>query len=296
MTFSQQIKEEIFAGKPLSGKERGFFCYGMIMCAGQFSEESAEIETESEAVSKLYCFAISDIIGRKVRPRLSKSVRGEDSYIVSIEGEEAERLFSYFDGYLTMLTEDSKNLAAFISGAFMASGTANDPAKEYRLEFHPSNEEVSDVLFMLLTELGYPPKSTERAGRSALYIKESEQIEDLLAIIGATNCSLELMETKILKEVRNNTNRQSNCDTANIDKTINAAQQQISDINYIYSKGKESLLIGGLLEIADLRRENPDMSLRELSEELDISRSGVNYRFKKISELAAKIRLEAIDE
>lgn len=293
MTFSRQVKDEIFDRKPLSGKERGFFSYGLLLCSSAFTEEVLELNTESTAVSKLYCYSIGDILGHKVKPVEKKSLRGEPCYTLQItDREEIEKLQQAFEGYLPQLLEEDKGRAAFLTGAFMACGTISDPQKEYRLELHPPTDEISDLLFLILSQMGYPPKTTERGNKWSLYFKESEQIEDLLNIFGATTCGFQIMEMKIYKEVRNKSNRLSNCDNANIDKIVDAAQQQLGDIQYIFGQKKENLLTPPLKEMAILRMENPDASLRELSEMMGISRSGVNHRLKKLSEIAGMLRLE----
>lgn len=125
-----------------------------------------------------------------------------------------------------------------------------------------------------------------------LYYKESENIEDLLTYLGAPKSSLELMEVKIVKELRNRVNRATNCETANISKTVNAALSQIEDIRLIEASGGIGSLDEELRELARLRLQNPDMSLRELGQALTspISRSGVNHRLRRISEYAAELR------
>ena len=126
-----------------------------------------------------------------------------------------------------------------------------------------------------------------------MYIKESEAIIDLLTIMGATNSSLELMNVKIMKDMRNKINRVVNCDNANIEKTLKAAEKQLNDIELIDSSIGFDSLPETLQEIARLRYENPDISLKELGALMtpSLSRSGVNHRLARLSEIAEKIRL-----
>ena len=125
-----------------------------------------------------------------------------------------------------------------------------------------------------------------------MYIKESENIEDVLTFMGASMSSLEIMNVKILKDVRNKANRIANCDSANIEKTIAASYKQIDDIEYIMNPAGFDSLSDELREIAEARMENPDMSLRELGQALTkpISRSGVNHRMRKLSLIAEELR------
>ena len=146
----------------------------------------------------------------------------------------------------------------------------------------------------LLGEIGFNVKSTERKGNHVIYMKDSEVIEDLITFMGATMSSIELMNVKILKDVRNKANRIANCDAANIDRTLKASDKQIADIEYIADKIGMENMPPDLAEIAEVRLEFPEMSLKELGEELEkpLGRSGVNHRLKRISALAEQLREE----
>ncbi len=136
-------------------------------------------------------------------------------------------------------------------------------------------------------------RSAVRRGQTIVYIKGSEGIEDTLTFIGAQQCTLELMNVKIYKDVRNKANRIANCDSANIDKVVSAAMKQIEDISLIANNRGLDDLPDELKEIARLRIENPTMSLQEIGESLSepLSRSGVNHRFKRIAAIAQEIRM-----
>ena len=153
-------------------------------------------------------------------------------------------------------------------------------------------EELCTDLKKLLERLGIMSKYVERKGLYVLYFKGSEDIEDMLTLMGATKSSIELMNVKILKDVRNKANRIANCDAANIERTLKASEKQIEDIEYIMNtEGLESLT-PELRNMAELRLENPDVSLKELGEMLDkpVGRSGANHRLKKLMEIADQIR------
>lgn len=131
-----------------------------------------------------------------------------------------------------------------------------------------------------------------------VYIKESESIEDTLTYIGAQQCTIELMNVKIFKDVRNKANRLANCDSANIDKVVNAALKQIDNIKIIAETVGLNSLTPELREVAELRLENTDMSLQEIGNSLKtpISRSGINHRFKKLEKIANEIREEMVQK
>ena len=187
---------------------------------------------------------------------------------------------------------DNNGLIVFLAGAFLACGSIIDPNKEYHLEFVTPYYNLSNDLQDILLLIGVTAKRSERKGVHVLYIKESENIEDILTFMGAIKSSLEIMNIKILKDVRNKANRIANCDSANIEKTVNASAKQVEDINLIEKNGSFSELSDDLREIAEIRLEYPELSLRELGQMLKnpIGRSGANHRMKKISQIADNIR------
>lgn len=184
--------------------------------------------------------------------------------------------------------------AAFVRGAFLQCGTISDPEKGYHLEFVTTHKLLGEDLLALLREMEMPARMVKRKNNYVVYLKESEAIEDLLNIMGATQSAFALMDVKMVREVRNNINRQVNCDAANIAKTATAAAKQIQAIETIARlRGLESLP-DPLLEVARLRLDNPEMSLKEMGESLSqpISRHGVNHRMQRLLELAT----EALEE
>ena len=186
-----------------------------------------------------------------------------------------------------------KYYSQLISGIFISCGSINDPEKKYHLEFvMPDIQLCNDFGLLLLENYGILAKQTERKNSQIVYIKESETIIDLLTIMGATNSSLELMNVKIMKDMRNKINRAVNCDNANIEKTLKAAEKQLIDIELIDDTVGIDSLPDVLQEIARVRYENPDISLKELGALLSppLSRSGVNHRLVRLCEIAERIR------
>ena len=110
---------------------------------------------------------------------------------------------------------------------FFAGGSVTDPAKRYHLELATSHLQVSRELEVLLREFGYPPKSVTRNGSCITYFKQSDQIEDFLTLIGAPVAAMSVMSAKLEKDLRNSVNRRLNCDSANLDKAVEAAQEQL---------------------------------------------------------------------
>lgn len=187
---------------------------------------------------------------------------------------------------------------AYIRGAFLGSGSISDPEKNYHMEFVANNEDYAYELSDLINSMGFNSKIVARKNYFVVYLKESEQISDLLTIMGANNAMFALQNAKIMKDMRNKVNRIVNCETANLSKTVDAAVRQVESILIIQKTIGINKLPQNLQEIALLRLENEDMSLKEIGENLHppLGKSGVNHRFKKIEEIANKYRDQVAPE
>ena len=176
----------------------------------------------------------------------------------------------------------------FLRGVFLSCGTVSAPASLYHLELAMPDRESADTLASFLGDLDMPPKQMKRRETEILYYKESERIIDFLTLIGAQNAAFEMINETIQKDLRNNANRHVNCDTANIHKTVNAAQKQIEAIRYLRDSGLFNELPEELKATAVLRETYPDMTLAELAlvHEPAVTKSGVNHRLKKLEWLA----------
>lgn len=188
--------------------------------------------------------------------------------------------------------ENSCCVAAFLRGAFLTCGTATDPNKEYHLEFAVPHKNLANDLYTLLCEVeAFPlsPAVALRKGGYVVYMKESGPIEDLLTYLGAPGAAMELMQVKMYKEVKNNINRKTNFETANMDKTYSASARQVAAIAAISDTQGLHSLPEELEELARLRLDHPDMTLRELGQRLGITRSGVNHRLQRLLQMGEKI-------
>ena len=180
---------------------------------------------------------------------------------------------------------------ALIRGAFLGAGSVNNPEKTYHLEINLSNKTNLDFLLKLLNEIGVNCKKLEKDNKYSIYLKEGEEIFTILALMGANKSVLKYEDIRVQREMRGKINRIVNCQTANLNKTINASVEQIEAIRKLQNVGKFNTLDDNLKEIATLRLENPDMPLVELGKLLKepIGKSGVNYRLKKIIQIAEDI-------
>lgn len=187
-------------------------------------------------------------------------------------------------------TEEARR--AYLRGAFLASGSMSDPAKAYHFEIVVATKEKAELVCALMNLLELHAKVVLRKKNYVVYLKEGSQIVDILNIMEAHSALMELENVRIIKDMRNSVNRKVNCETANINKTVSAAMKQVEDITFIEEHIGLGNIAEGLQEIAQLRLEYTEASLKELGEMLTIpvGKSGVNHRLRKLSEIAEKLR------
>jgi len=187
------------------------------------------------------------------------------------------------------LFENPEAAKYFLRGAFIAAGLAADPERDFHLEFSGLTERACEELARLLEALEFHPLTTRRGEKWAVYFKDGEQIEYLLAALGDTGAMFELSNLRIRRNISNKLNRQINCDTANLGKSRDAAARHITAIKYIFEKQGPDFLPPELRTTASARIENDDASLSELGALLGIGRSGVNHRLTKIVKIAEEL-------
>ena len=295
MSFSSDVKKELCAIECENECCQRAEAYGMLYFARSFSLHDISIMTDYDFVAQKYKNAIRYVSAAEPEETVSKSGK------VTVSVTEADSRIGILNefGYsgnesnMRILTTNIENeccFGAFLRGVFLACGIITDPKKEYHLEFDVTFKNKSRDLSDMFEDFTATPKQSDRNGVNLVYFKDSYQIEDILTVMGAHQSVLELIGEKILKDVRNNVNRKVNCDRANIKKTCSASAEQIKAINKLMDAEKMDELPSELKELAELRLENPEMSLSELGENLStpISRSGVNHRLKKLIEIAKK--------
>ena len=181
-----------------------------------------------------------------------------------------------------------------IREAFIKSGSITDPNKEYHLEVLFKTKKKAEEFRTLLESFEIHGKVIKKGSGYITYIKDSEDIVNFLALIGANNGVLRFEEVRVLKDARNSVNRIVNCETANLNKTLGAAENQINSIKLLKKKHKFNLLTNELKEIAELRLKNPEASYEEIGKMLEkpISKSGVSHRLNKIIAISEGINNE----
>ena len=293
MSFSTEVKNELCSVSMSRACCTRAEAYGALLHASVFSHKEIRLSAENAVVVRrlqallqraFFVDSEAESCGRKQQliindpPRIGR--------IFDALGYDRKNHITYHLNR-NVLEEDCC-IAAFLRGAFLMAGTVAGPDKKSHLELKSTHQSLTGEETSLMLDLGLAPKQARRASAQLLYFKDSASVEDFLTRIGAPHAAMELMQVKMVKEVRNYVNRTTNFETANLTKTASAAAAQLEAIELIgRTKGLESLP-DELYEVALLRLQNPDMSLRELGAHLSepISRSGVNHRLKKILELS----------
>ena len=190
------------------------------------------------------------------------------------------------------LNAKTETLRTIVKGAFLSTGSVNNPENKYHLEINFEEKKNAEYILNICKTNGVNLKLLESKNKYILYIKEGEEISKFLALIGANKAVMKFEDIRAEREIKNNVNRKVNCETANLNKTINAAVNQVNDIKLIQRLKKFDELSEELKSIALLRLEYPDLSLKELGEQLEppLGKSGVNHRMKKIHEFAEELK------
>ena len=299
-SFSYNVKDELLS-KINSPSKADVCLMGMLTFCNVLSDREIVFLTEHRGAAEFFKNTCGRICENENAVKVSVTEKKDGSELFRLEVVDEEdrlALLSCFrmDSSRRLTPDDlpkAKYYPQLISGIFISCGSINDPEKKYHMEFvMPDIQLCNDFGLLLLDNYGILAKQTERKNSQIVYIKESESIIDLLTVMGATNSSLELMNVKIMKDMRNKINRAVNCDNANIEKTLKAAEKQLIDIEYIDETVGIDSLPEVLQEIARVRYENPDISLKELGALLmpPLSRSGVNHRLVRLCEIADRIR------
>ncbi len=302
MSFSTDTKREmcqkLSTRVPLQHAE----LYAMLVLGRSFTADSIVFKTENENTFSHFIFLLNKLFKPEfevVAPMRGESGRNKTYTVTLTSPGDCRRIFEYYghDSREVNLRvnraniEDEEQQRAFVRGAFLACGSVTDPDKGYHLEFAVSYRNLCMDICRIVREIqdcSVAIKMLSRGGTYIAYVKDSEQITDLLTYMGAVNAAMNIMGTKMLKQVRNSANRRANSEIANLQKTASASAAQIKAIKRLKKSGKYNLLPDELKTVAALRYDYPELTLRQLGEMLDppISRSGVNHRLEKIIRFA----------
>ena len=294
MSFSSSVKDELCRQYSKSRHCQLAELAGILELIGNMNDDFClEIETDNPALVEKYAILMKKAFAIDI----TKTISREDTLRILaalkwINNKNEIHLPINEQRTNGLLIQKTCCRRAFIRGAFLSAGSMSDPNKAYHFEIVCKSREQADQLKELMTAFETDAKIVERKGHHVVYLKEGAQIVDMLNVMEAYVSLMNLENVRILKEMRNSVNRQVNCETANINKTVSAAVRQLEDINILQQAVGLDNLPDNLREIAYLRLEYQDAPLKDLGQYLDppVGKSGVNHRLRKLSELADKYR------
>ena len=272
-------------------------CFGILLFCNSFQSDTVRITTESREFAYILPKLFKKAFDMNFDSYPSMEAPGKLTFQIWDDEKIAAIMASFgFDARDSMamhvnlpVVEEECCKASFLRGAFLAGGSVTDPSKGYHMEITTTHRSVSRETDALLREvMGFAPKTAERGGGQVLYLKQSEQISDLLTYLGASVAAMGIMEARLEKELNNKVNRRCNCDDANTSKVVEAAQEQLAAIRILRETGRLESLPGKMKQAAQAREENPSASLTELASMMDppITKPAMNNRMKKLMALA----------
>lgn len=281
MSFSSDVKEELSKCNTLADKTQvkcELLGYLLTNNTSYINAKTLRYATESEYNINRFSKLLSNLkIDHKI------TIEG-NTFVITVKLKEVPFMLK-----IEELGEKEENKKSIVRGAFLGSGSMNNPENVYHLEIGFLNSQDRDEIQKILkTDFDINTKKLDTQNKKAIYIKDGEEISKILALMGASKGLLKFEDIRVQKNMRGKVNRLVNCETANLNKTINASIEQIEAIRKLQKENKFNMLDDNLKEIAILRIENPDISLVELGKKLKnpIGKSGVNYRLKKIIDIA----------
>lgn len=297
MSFSNQVKTELCRGAISRRCCARAEAYGALLFCRRFTREEIRVVTASPSFAK----RLPELFRRAFRVEfdaVTASAAGKQTFsltnpakLIAVRetfGYEPEASLAHHINFA--MVEEDHCRSAFLRGAFLAGGSVSDPSKSYHLELCTTHFNVSREFAALLREAGFEPKQTTRKSNYITYFKPSETIADFLTALGAPVSAMELINTKLEKHLRGSVNRRVNCDSANLDKAVDAALEQVEAIErYARSRGLDSLP-DKLRATAELRLDHPELTLAQLASLSDppVTKSCLNHRLRKLMELAGE--------
>ena len=296
MTFSAKVKAELCQPRVERKCCAIAEAYGVLLYCHTFSPTEIRITTASDEFAARLPHLFRRAFGIAFDRLPSENGSGKHSFYIT-DRDKISSIYDCFGSDISTLSlhinfgiiEENCCKASFVRGAFLAGGSVTDPDKRYHLELATSHYSVSREAYSVLLDMGFSPKEAERKGNHLLYFKKSEAIEDFLTTIGASGSAIRIMEAKVDKDMNNTINRRVNCDTANADKVVQSAQEQLEAIKRIENDYGLDILPEKLQEAALLRIANPEASLADLAmlSYPKVTKSCLSYRLKKIMEFKA---------
>ena len=311
MSFAAEVKKEL-TGLAVQKNLAQAELAALIRMNGSLSLNNHQfvlnVQTENAAIARRIFTLLKEHYGvrSELLVRRKMKLKKNNVYIVRLKQETQKILLdldimdgAMFQSHISNeIKQSEKKTRAYLRGAFLASGSVNNPeTSRYHLEISSIYEEHNQDICDLLNQFDLNARTLERRNGYITYLKGAEKIADFLTLIGATNSMLKFEDVRIVRDMRNSVNRLVNCETANMNKTIDAASKQIENIHLIEATVGLQSLPEKLQEIAELRIQNPEISLKELGEMIPsgaISKSGINHRIRKINDFADNLRKKTV--
>ena len=296
LSFAAGAKAEICRNIPQKHCCALAECFGVLLFCNTFSAQNIRIITESRD----FALNLPKLFKRAFNLEFDLLPNQETAGKLNFQFTDPQKIHTIMDAFgfdtkdtlsvhinLPVVEEDCCK-AAFLRGAFLSGGSVTDPGKGYHFELTTTHQSVARQGYTLIQEvMGFAPKSAKRGGGQVLYLKQSDQISDILIYLGAHVAAMGIMEAKMEKELNNKVNRRCNCDDANTSKVVEAAQEQLASIRILRQRGVIEHLPSKLYQAAVAREENPEASLTELAAMMEppISKPAMNHRLKKLVEM-----------
>lgn len=310
MSFSKNLKNEAARINLASSKLLLSELSGFIRTCGEIKfidqEIILEFVTENASIARrIFTFLKSYTSDIEAYKQKTNQLNRNNHYLIVMKDKYAIDDLLYDTGFIKneeyqirqykvpdYIVKTEEEIRAYLRACFLGGGSITNPEKSYHLEFVGKTQEFAEDIKEKLNKKSLNGKISNRKSSFIVYLKEAEQISNFMALIGVNQSLLNYENIRIVKELRNNVNRVVNCETANINKTISASMKQIEDIKYLIEIEKFEDLSQDIREVGMLRLENEDASLNDISQISNnkYSRSGINYRLKKISKTAEKFR------
>lgn len=286
MSFSSDVKEELSKVNNLANKIQVKYEFIGYLISNNSSVVGNKIRYATESQYNINRFAklLSNL---KIDYKIEMEGK---SFVIKLKNSEFNEIEIIDKKLILKIQEnlDEKNEKSLVKGVFLGAGSINNPDNKYHLEIRFSNQENEEIVLEILKKYNINFKKLDSQKNKSIYIKEGEEISKFLAFISANKAVMKFEDIRVQRQMRGKVNRLVNCKAANLNKTLNASVEQIDAIRKLQQNGKFNKLEDNLKEIANLRLENPDMPLLELGKLLKnpVGKSGVNYRLKKIIEIA----------
>ncbi|MEG0236988.1 MAG: DNA-binding protein WhiA [Cetobacterium sp.] len=289
MSYTYKVKNEILHRCDLNEDEKYAEIRAILLLKHAINQNSIELKLENKEIAERIYFMLKKLTNLKIFIKFSKSKKfGEhNTYVISIPSQPGIKKFiESLEKYSSNGDEVSEEVEkGFIRGMFLGCGYIKSPEKEYALDFFVDSDELADELYNLLVKLEKKVYKTIKRNKPLVYMRNAEDIMDIIVLIGSMKEFYNYEETTMIKDLKNKTIREMNWEVANETKTLDTARKQVKMINYIGYKVGLNELSPVLEEIAFLRLENPEASLQELAEMIGISKSGIRNRFRRLEEI-----------